>query len=594
MDLGKKTQSYLLVHYVLFIFLVLAFSRPGLAQIIPQTDQGEEEVTKPSYPSDSLGRRTPRGTVYGFINAVAQQNYRRASYFFDLDQTATGYAEAESLVQDMQRMLDAGGNMNPYAGISDDFNGNTNDELPIGVDRVGSINVQGERFDLLLEQTEGPEGPIWLFSDETVEAIASHSIEDELLIEQFSPEVLEDNNLGGVAISHWLALLLIAAGAYLVSWVIIWGILFLIPRLWKKARSEPTKGVIKSLSLPIKLYLAVWLFVAFTERVGISIVLRQRFSGITIVIGIIAFLILLWQLSDFLSKFSEKRMTMRGNVSGVSVILFLRRAAKIAIVVFGVIAILGIFGVDVTTGLAALGIGGIALALGAQKTVENFVGSVTLVVDQPVRVGDFCQVGDTVGTVEKIGMRSTRIRTLERTIVTIPNGKFSSERIENYAHRDRFLFQTVLGLRYETTPDQIRFLLAEIRAILYSHPMVSPDPARIRFLGLGADSLNMEIFSYILAANFDEYLEVKEDLLLMIMDKVDESGTDFAFPSQTVYFGRDKGLSQEKSEKAIQKVKEWREKEEMPIPNFDPERIRSMKNSIPYPPEGSARRKEQK
>src|SRR5690606_23005857 len=135
------------------------------------------------------------------------------------------------------------------------------------------------------------------------------------------------------------------------------------------------------------------------------------------------------------------------------------RAAKIAIVALGIIWILGAIGVDITTGLAALGIGGLALALGAQKTIENFVGSVTLITDQPIRVGDFCSVAGTTGTIEKIGMRSTRIRTLDRTVVTIPNGEFSSSKIENYAHRDRFWFHPVIGLRYETTPDQIRYLL---------------------------------------------------------------------------------------------------------------------------------------
>lgn len=214
---------------------------------------------------------------------------------------------------------------------------------------------------------------------------------------------------------------------------------------------------------------------------------------------------------------------------------------------------------------------------GCTKTVENFVGSVTLIADQPVRVGDFCKVGDTVGTVEQIGMRSTRIRTLNRTVVTIPNGQFSSETIENYAHRDRFWFQTVLDLRYETTPDQIRFLLVELRSVLYAHPKVHPEPARVRFTGLGAASLNLEVFCYITAVNFDEFLEVREDLLLRIMDVVAESGTDFAFPSQTLYFAKDKGLSKEKSQQAEEKVRKWKEAHDMPIPSFENERIEKLK-----------------
>jgi MscS family membrane protein len=285
-------------------------------------------------------------------------------------------------------------------------------------------------------------------------------------------------------------------------------------------------------------------------------------------------------------------MSARGNISGVSVALFLKRAAKIAIVVFGVIAILGAVGVDITTGLAALGIGGLALALGAQKTIENFVGSVTLITDQPIRVGDFCKVGDTMGTVEKIGMRSTRIRTLDRTLVTIPNGEFSSSKIENFAHRDRFWFHPIISLRYESTPDQIRYLLVELRAILYAHPMVTSDPARVRFIELGADSINLEVFTYVKATTFDEFLEVKEDLLLRIMDIVGESGSGFAFPSQTIYFGKDTGISKDKSKKAEEKVREWKEKGDLQLPKFDPDRIKEIEDKLPYPPEGSAEQKQ--
>src|SRR5690606_28640422 len=134
----------------------------------------------------------------------------------------------------------------------------------------------------------------------------------------------------------------------------------------------------------------------------ISISVRLLFGNIIVIIAIIAFLIFLWRIIDFLGTFSKRKLSEKGNVAGVSAILFFRRAAKVAIVIIGIIIILGTVGIDVTAGIAALGIGGLALALGAQKTIENLVGSVTLVADQPIRVGDFCKVGETVGTVEKI------------------------------------------------------------------------------------------------------------------------------------------------------------------------------------------------
>lgn len=586
---GRPTTTLPSIFSIFFILILSGSSLPVFSQVFPDTTSEQEETPVQEFPDDTLNRRTPRGAVNGFIKAVADQNYPRAGRYLNLDGNAEGEEEIEELIQTFQRLLDRGGQIMPYSWLSTDPGGRTDDDLPPELDRVGTVTIDGESVDLFVEQTTGPEGgPLWLISSQTVEAISAADIEDDLVVERILPDYLQDTTWSGIPVGHWLLMVLLIFPAYFVAWIIVRSIKYLIKLVWAKARTEPTAGIIYAFALPIRIYLAVWLFIILTQQLGISILLRQRLSGTTIIIGMVAILLLLWRLTDYVSIFSKRQMSMRGKASMVSVILFLRRVIKIAIVIFGVIAILGAIGVDVTTGLAALGIGGIALALGAQKTVENFVGSVTLIADQPVRVGDFCKVGDTVGTVESIGMRSTRIRTNDRTIVTIPNGEFSSNKIENYAHRDRFLFHKVINLRYETTPDQIRYLLVELRKILYSHPVVDPNPARIRFQGFGDSSLDLEIFCFITADGFDQYLEVKEDLYLRMMDVVAESGTDFAFPSQTLYFAKDQGVSQEKMRMAEETVKQWKENQEMQIPKFDPEKIQEMKNALNYPPEGSS------
>lgn len=575
------------------MLLNIGFSAEVKAQI-PGLQSEAEDQQEPEWPDDPLERRTPRSSVAGFISAVAGKDYIKAGEYFKVTEGELEDERSAELSRQLEILLNQRGEVMPYSWLSSDPLGRLDDDLPNHLERVGTITAANEKFELLLEKVEGPGGgPIWLFSDQTVKFIEELSTleEDVLLLNRIMPDILERYELWGATIGQWLAILLLGAFSYVVAWLIIHFFLYIIPLLWKRARTEPTAGVLKAFALPVKLYLAVWLFVVLSQEIGINIILRQRFSGITVIIGLLAFLILLWRLSEFLGNFSTNRMSSRGNLSGVSVALFLKRAAKIAIVAFGIIAILGTIGVDVTTGLAALGIGGIALALGAQKTIENFVGSVTLITDQPIRVGDFCKVGNTIGTIEKIGMRSTRIRTLSRTVVTIPNGAFSSSEIENYAHRDKFWFNTVVGLRYETTPDQIRYLLVELRAILYAHPIVTSDTARVRFIELGADSINLEIFTYIKVTTFDEFLEVKEDLLLRIMDVVGESGTGFAFPSQTIYFGKDAGLSKEKSKSAEEKVREWKKKGDLQLPKFDPEHIKEIEDKIQYPPEGSAEQK---
>ncbi len=592
--LKQKFSCFSLLFLVSVFFAAIALPVSGQAQLFPTgTASDTTETSGAEWPEDPLGRRTPRGTVSGFIGAVAEQNYIRAAQYLNISSGLQNSGEGAELARTLQRLLDHSGYIFPYSRINNETEGGVPEEgLAAGVVRVGTISVEDEIFNVLVEKTDGPEGgPVWLFSAETLQNVSAlGSAAGIPLVDRLLPSFLQEISWGGVPVGQWLSMLILAVLAYLVAWAITKFSLFLIRRFWHKAITEPVGGILKAFALPIRLYLALWIFVFSSQEVGISIILRQRFSWVTVIVGLTAFLLLLWRLSEFISGFSERKLLSRGYISGVSAVLFLRRLAKIIIIAFGIIAILGTLGVDVTTGLAALGIGGIALALGAQKTVENFVGSVTLIADQPIRVGDFCKAGDTIGTVESIGMRSTRIRTLDRTIVTIPNGEFSSIKIENYAHRDRFRFAPVLNLRYETTPDQLRYLLVELRSVLYAHPLVSPDPARIRFVELGAASLNLEFFAYINAKDFNEFLEVKEDLLLRIMDVVEASGTGFAFPSQTLYLARDTGLSEEKTREAEERVKKWKESGEMQIPSFDPNRIEELRNSISYPPEGSAQK----
>lgn len=573
----------------LFIFLWIIIANPtdvaGQLLSTGSTEQKEE----PQLPQDSLGRTTPRGTVSGFLKAVSEQNYIRASQYLYLKRSFRKPAERERIVKTMQNLLDQSGNIVPTSLINNKETGLIDDELEPELELVGTVKINGLDTNLYLENNEkAGSTPIWVFSAETVDAIAAVKIEENLLVNKILPDALQERLLAGVPVGQWLIIILLIAASYFLAWGIVSLITFLLAVIWKKSKTEPTEGIITALSLPIQLSIALWFFVDFSQRVGISIIIRQRFSFLTVTVGIIAFLMLLWRITDFISEFSKNRMTVRGRVSAISVILFLKRSFKIAIFIFGGIAILGAIGIDVTTGLAALGIGGIALALGAQKTVENFVGSVTLIIDQPIRVGDYCKINDIKGNIEQIGMRSTKVRTGERTVVTIPNGLLSATNIENYAFRDRFFFGPVLDLRCETTPDQIRYLLVEILSILYAHPMVNSEDARVRFIGFGPSSIKIEISCYILVVSLDTSLEIKEDLLLRIMDVVAQSGTSFAFPSQTLYFAQDEGISEERKTKASEKVTSWKENGELHVPRFSTQKVEELKDSIVYPPEGSS------
>jgi MscS family membrane protein len=247
----------------------------------------------------------------------------------------------------------------------------------------------------------------------------------------------------------------------------------------------------------------------------------------------------------------------------------------------------GRLGIPVYGIIAGLGVGGLAIALAAQPTIENLIGGLSLFADKPIRVGDLCRYGSDQGAVEAIGIRSTRIRGIDRTLTTIPNATLSKMPVVNFTQRDRMLIQSVIGVRCETSPEQLRYLLVKIREMLLGHPSIHPDSVRARFIGFGASSLDIELFAYATTMDRAEFLGIREDVYLRVMDIVEQSGTDFAYPSQTLYFARDGGLHTERAEMAEAQVRQWREEGRLPFPNFSTEQIRQMRGTVAYPPPGS-------
>lgn len=184
-------------------------------------------------------------------------------------------------------------------------------------------------------------------------------------------------------------------------------------------------------------------------------------------------------------------------------------------------------------------------------------------------------------------MRATRVRTLDRTVITVANAEFANMHLDNYSERDRFWYHPTLQLRYETTPDQIRYLLIEVRKMLYAHPKILPEPLHVRFRNFGQYSLDVEVFAYIGVTDYAESLEVAEDLNLRIMDIVTAAGTDFAFPSEVQYSLPGKPLDEERAKAVGARVKEWKSKRELYLPNFPADKIAQVQGSLDYPPDGS-------
>ena len=252
----------------------------------------------------------------------------------------------------------------------------------------------------------------------------------------------------------------------------------------------------------------------------------------------------------------------------------LRMVFRLLSLTIGVtIVVVGIerVGISLIPIVASLGIGGLALALAARPTLENIIAGMILLADRPVKVGERCCFGDQEGDIFEIGLRSTRILAENGNIISMPNSKFSELELTNKSRSKRILLRQTVGLRCETTSEQLRFVLAKLRSMILAHPKLLKEPARVRFVKYGDYSLDVEIFVYVDTGKMSEFLEIQEDVLLRVKDIVEAAGTSLAFPSQRTYLSRDSGLDRERSRAAEAQVQAWRSKGVLPFPEFPPE-----------------------
>ena len=583
-----------ITHLSIVIFsLLLSLSAASQQLFNNSTSDSTTEEQTDEY--DPLGRSTPSSAIEGFFNAISNNNYLKASKYIALKDLINfeDDSTAISTVRQFEAVLNKRGEIDPIRVINNSPEGNKDDGLSVNFERVGTINLDTSSIPILLELiNDGKGSKIWLISEETSKSVIQYLNDNR---ENYKVDFSTDNNtansLGGSLID-WLAMIALAIASYFMAWLLTILISLVVRSFWKNFKQSKYSQFLRTLLIPLRLVFTVAIVLNLSRILGISIIVRQAFGVVNLILMWTALFIFIWLLINALSSFADERLRERQIFSGLSAISFLKNSAKFTLIIIAILIIFETLGYNVTAGIAALGVGGIALALGAQKTVENIVGGLSVVFDQPVSVGDFCKFGNTLGTVEKIGMRSTRIRTTARTVVTIPNADFSSQIIENFAKRDMFLFQTTLGLRYETSTNQMRYILVELRNVLYAHPKVDRNPARVRFIGYGSDALNVELYAYILAADWNEFLAVQEDINLRIAEVVESSGSGFAFPSQTVYLAKDDGISETKKKAAEEKVQNWIDNDELQMPEFDENTIVKIENTIQYPMRKSENKKE--
>ena len=539
-------------------------------------------IASPSANAQDPARTNPRDALRGYLQACIDTDFERAARFLDLSGAAA--ADGPRLARHFKFVLDQKLWVDVDA-LSEDAAGDLEDGSERR-DRVGVIESSGGPVEVLLERSDATGD--WLISDQTVARI--EPLYDEFglgPLGEFLPSWMF-RPIGDVEIWQWAALVLLVLVAYLVARLLAAATTRMTLRITRRTRTEIDDELVRAASAPVTATLMLILFLLGTLPLGLAAwvqgPIRAAAQGL-IVLTITWFAL---RLVDVGSDELKRRLEARGDLTAVIVIPVVRRIAKVLLVLIAALTALQNLGFNVLTIVAGLGVVGIAVAFAAQKSIEDFFGFVKILIDQPVKPGDFCRFGDKTGTVEDIGWWSTRVRTGDRTVITIPNSEFAALQLENFRFRDRIRFHTILGLRYETSADQLRHVLIGLKELLVRHPRVHPDPARIRFVGFGAFSLDLELNCYVDTSDWNEFLAIREDLMLRIIELVDASGTGFAFPSQTLYMASDTGLDSERAKHTEREVEELRRRRELCLPEFPPERLRELEGTLDYPPTGSA------
>jgi MscS family membrane protein len=488
-------------------------------------------------PKDPLGRSTPRGTVIGFLAAVRKGDLDVAAQYLNTPLRGKAAADlAMKLSVVLDQRLPARLNL-----LSEKPEGSLRDPLNADKELVGTIAGTNGSVDITLERiTRGKNGPVWLFSRQSLEAIPEIYDEIDVVdVDAVLPSFLVTTRIASIPLFEWLVVIF---GLPLIYFFTV-----LVNRLLSSMTGQVRRRLEKKANLPnpevvprpVRLLIIALGIRWLMTKVHLSLLARQFWSSISVVIAIGAIVWILILIGGVIEGYAGRRLVRRNMAGASSVLRLVRRVTNALLIFAGAIAILYSFGFNPTAALAGLGVGGIAVALAAQKTLENVIGGVSLIFDQVIRVGDTLKLGDFVGTVDEIGLRSMRIRTNDRTIVSVPNGQVATMSLETLSARDKFWFHHLVGVRYESTPAQLRSALESIRRLLLEHSSVERDSVRVRFLAFGLNAYEVDVWAYLYGRDWNHFLELQEGLLLAILDSLKQTGVQIAFPSRTVYLASD-------------------------------------------------------
>jgi len=513
---------------------VLAISCAALAAS-PPSSTAAPGAAEPAAASAPGAPDSPRASLQRFLDLCRDTHFVQAADYLSLSPSER--ARGPELAKRLKAVLDhhVWFDLSKVSGQAD---GDPGDGLPPGVDQVASI--PGLAGATPVRMGRDAQDARWRFTPDTVSridgwfvALGNAWVMDHLPAVLLRPGPRELQwwqwaGLGMIGALGWLAGLLLGA----LSWK-------LLGRIAARTKGSWDNAVIKRLHGPFSLAWALVMVgaaVPFLELYPPA----QAFIDRWLHIGL--FVTFFWALLRSIEVVAQVLVGSawaQEHPSSRSLIPLGARTFKVAIWAMAVVAVLSELGYPVASLIAGLGIGGLVLALAGQKTVENLFGAFSIGIDQPFREGDFVAVLDFVGTVERIGLRSTRIRTLDRTVISLPNGKLADMRLESFAERDRIKLGLTVRLVYGTTAEQMRQVLAGLERAIRAQPLCWPDSVTVKFGTLSPSSLDIDVMAWFRTADWNAFVQIRQDVLLQFMDVVERAGTAFAFPTQTLHLTAD-------------------------------------------------------
>ncbi|WP_437803904.1 mechanosensitive ion channel family protein [Sorangium sp. So ce693] len=474
---------------------------------------------------------SPRASMRSFVELCRAGDYAEAARYLDVPPRANGAELAQKLKAVLDRHL-----WLEVETLSPNPQGDTQDNLGAGVEQLGKIPTRTGSQPVRLVRRTTPDGVRWIFSRATVERVDEWyaRLEDRWLRDHLPPALLRPGPRE-LLWWQWLALPVLALAGWLVGAVLSYLVRAALRRVIARTESTLDDVLLGGARGPFTFAAALLVITAALPWLGLYLP-AEEFLGQVLRAGV--FVAVFWFALRAIDAFGGRLLAApatRDNPAARSLVPLMGRIAKVSIVIIGVIAVLSELGYPVASLIAGLGIGGVALALAAQKTVENLFGSVAIGIDRPFQVGDFVKVDALLGTVESIGLRSTRIRTLDRTIVTIPNGKLADLHIESFTARDRIRLACLLGIERDTSPEQLRAIVEECERALREHPKVWPEDVVVRFIGVGPSSLDVEVVAWFQTTDFAEFRDIRQAMLITFLQIIDMAGSKLAYPTQTLH-----------------------------------------------------------